>query len=55
MVRLPAVFLLLLVLTDPTGDQYTEARHAIEDVATDFGLDLLIGQCSGVNAPSEVL
>jgi len=42
-----------VILLDPNGDRHTETRHAVEDVAADLCLGLLIGQSPGVKTPAE--
>ena len=41
----------VLVLFDPDGDRHAEAGHAVEDIASDLRLGLLIGQSPGVKTP----
>jgi hypothetical protein len=43
----------VLVLFDPDGDRHAEAGHAVEDIASDLRLGLLIWQCPGVKASAD--
>jgi hypothetical protein len=43
----------VLGLLDPDGDRHAEAGHAVEDVAANLCLGLLVGQSPGVKTPAD--
>jgi hypothetical protein len=43
----------VLVLFDPDGDRHAEAGHAVEDIASDLRLGLLIWRSPGVKASAD--
>jgi len=43
----------LFGLFDPNGDRHAEVGHAVQDVAADLRLGLLIGQSPSLKTPSD--